>query len=159
MVQQCAGLAGRRPHGKASVISVGSYNESSYLEKIFHLGGLPTNFEDIHKRKKPSFDQLPDGCFSLSGQYTISHKTRKSRGLVFTTTNKESKSSGLNRLDEMSFEDIFLYTLMTISMLQTQTIFKRLQWNLNNELALRLVDIIFRWTPKERIELGGEVAH
>ena len=67
-----------------------------------YLGGLPTNFEDIHKRKKPSFDQLPDGCFSLSGQYTISHKTRKSRGLVFTTTNKESKSSGLNRLDEMS---------------------------------------------------------
>ena len=102
MVQQCAGLAGRRPNGKASVISVGSYNESSYLEKICHLGGLPTNFEDIHKRKKPSFDQLPDGCFSLSGQYTISHKTRKSRGLVFTTTNKESKSSGLNRLDEMS---------------------------------------------------------
>ena len=108
MVQQCAGLAGRRPNGKASVISVGSYNESSYLEKICHLGGLPTNFEDIHKRKKPSFDQLPDGCFSLSGQYTISHKTRKSRGLVFTTTNKESKSSGLNRLDEMSFRRYFL---------------------------------------------------
>ena len=108
MVQQCAGLAGVRPHGKASVISVGSYNESSYLEKISHLGGLPTNFEDIHKRKKPTFDQLADGCFSLAGQYTILHKTRRSRGLVFTTTNKECKSNGLNRLDEMSFRRYFL---------------------------------------------------
>ena len=69
---------------------------------------MPTNIEDIYKRKKPSFDQLPDGCFSLSGQYTILHKIRNSRGLVYTTTNKESKSSGLNRLENMSFRRYFI---------------------------------------------------
>ena len=49
-----------------------------------------------------------DGCFSLTGEYTIKHKTRKSRGIVFTTTNEEGKSGGIDRTDEMSFRRYFL---------------------------------------------------
>ena len=64
-----------------------------------NLGGFPINFDDSHKQKDPGFDELAEGCFSHAGEITLKHKTRRARGLCFTTTNEEK----MNRADDADF--------------------------------------------------------